>query len=51
MPCNEEWSPLNREDMRMTAAKAVPRTEDQEGSGKIEGDGKARRDVASVAIF
>ena len=51
MPRNEEWSLRNREDMRMTAVKAVLRTDDQKGSRRTEGDGKARRDVASVAIF
>ena len=37
--------------MRMTAVKAVLRTEDQKSLRKTEDDGKARRDMASGAIF
>jgi len=37
--------------MRMTAVKAVLRTEDKKSSRKIENDGKARRDIAPGAIF
>ena len=50
MSRNEGWSRWNGEDMRMTAMKAVLRTEDQKGSRKAEYDGKARRDMASSAI-
>jgi len=51
MPRNEGWSRWGREDMRMTAMKAVLRTQVQKGSRNIEGDGKARRDIAPGAIF
>ena len=37
--------------MRITAVKAVQRTEDEKGSRKIEDDGIARRDVVQGAIF
>jgi len=46
------WSRWSREDMRMTAVKAVHRTEDQKDSRKVKGDEKkARWDVAPGAIF
>jgi len=37
--------------MKMTAVKAVLRTEDQKGSRKAKYDGKTRRDMALGAIL
>jgi len=51
MSHNEEWSRWSREDLRMTAVKAVVRTEDQKGSRKTEDDGKVRREIAPGAIL
>ena len=46
LPRDGGWSRRSREDMRMTAVKAVSRTVVQAGPRMVEGDGKAKRELA-----